>query len=390
MKKFVKIKPEIVEYDWGNTEFIPNLVNVKSDGKPKAEMWMGTHPGAPSLIYGTDKTLESFLKENTNFFSADHLKMYYDQLPFLFKVLAIEKPLSIQCHPDYREAKIGYENETEFRKNNPRSLWNYKDDNRKAEVILALSPITAMCGFLSDEEIITNLKTYIPNGFDKFISSRLMNVENKAKAAFEYIYTVDEAILLTLISELLKNVKDKENKVGAFFTKEGIINRVKDEYPKDRGLFAPLLLNVAHLNKGESIYLEPRLLHAYVYGNGIELMSASDNVLRGGLTHKKMDVDELLKVMVVKTQRLKLCKTFYDKNNKCVIETPTDEFTLAYYSKGKYDIKTQNIEMLLFIEDSVMSIDKEEIQVKKGDVYVIAANTHLKLDNEGDVFVATC
>lgn len=390
MKRFVKITPKVVEYAWGNKDFIPSLIGMPIDEKPKAEMWMGTHPGAPSLISDTNQTLEDFLVENSHFFSIDHLKLYNDKLPFLFKVLAIEKPLSIQCHPDFREAKIGYDNEREFRKSNPRNLWNYKDDNRKAEVIYALTPITAMCGFLSDEEIITNLKTYIPNGFEKYISSLIQNGSNNAKTIFEYIYTVDETVLKELIDELLKNVDSCENKVGEFFTKEGIINRVKTEFPTDRGLFAPLLLNVVHLNKGEALYLEPRLLHAYVYGNGIELMSASDNVLRGGLTNKKMDVDELMKVMIVKPLKIKLCKQYLDVNGKTVVDTPTDEFTLAVYKKGEYDIRTDNLEMLLFFDDSTIEIKGEVIPVKKGSVYVIAANTHLKLSNSGDVFVATC
>lgn len=390
MKEFVKITPKVQEYAWGNKDFIPNLIGIECDNQPKAELWMGTHPGAPSLVSGTTQTLESFLHENINFFSSEHVKTFKKQLPFLFKVLAIEKPLSIQCHPDYKEAQIGYEKETEFRKTNERALWNYKDDNRKAEVIYALSSITAMCGFLSDDEIISNLVTYIPTSFVKYILPLLDDCDNIAKVIFEYIYRVESSILEHLIKELLTSVAGCENKSGEFFTKEGIINRAKDEYPKDSGLFAPLLLNVVHLEKGEALFLEPRLLHAYIYGNGIELMSASDNVLRGGLTHKKMDVDELLKVMIIEPLEINKCKMHIDSHNKTIVETPTEEFTLAFYSKGKYDFRTKNLEMLLFVENSRMEICDKVVEVKKGDVYVIAANTHLKLKNEGNVFVATC
>lgn len=390
MEKYIRIKPQIQEYDWGNKDFIPALIDEKIDGKPKAEMWMGTHKGAPSYIYNSNIELKKYLKDNINFFSSDHIQTFSDNLPFLFKVLAIEKPLSIQCHPDYREARIGYLEEEEYRKNNPSNLWNYKDDNRKAEVILALTPITAMCGFLSDEKIIENLKTYIPNGFKHYINSRIDKKENKAKIIFEFLYTVEKDILKELIQELLKNVQDKEYKDGEFFTKEGIINRVKDEYPLDSGLFAPLFLNVVHLHPDQALYLEPRLLHAYVYGNGIELMSASDNVLRGGLTHKKMDVEELIKVMVVKYQKINLCKKYFDENDKIVVDTPTDEFTLAYYEKGEYDVKTSNIEMLLFFDDATLKFKDEEVKVKKGQVYVISAKTRYKLISCGKVYVATC
>ncbi|MGD1821813.1 MAG: mannose-6-phosphate isomerase, class I [Pleomorphochaeta sp.] len=390
MNKYIKIEPKVMEYAWGNKDFIPTLINKEIDGNPKAELWMGTHSGAPSLIEGSDKTLEDYLKEHVCFFSSEHVQKFNDNLPFLFKILAIEKPLSIQCHPNYKEAKIGYDNEKEYRENNPRSLWNYKDDNRKAEVIFALTDITAMCSFLSDEEILTNLKTYIPKGFDKYISSKFIDNKSKAEVVFDYLYKVDKEILKELITELLENVKNCENKKGSFFTKEGIINRVKDEYPLDSGLFAPLFLNVVHLKKNEALYLEPRLLHAYVYGNGIELMSASDNVLRGGLTNKKMDVDELMKVMRISQDKIELCNTRRDKYNREIVETPTEEFTLLYFDKGDYQVKTKNLEMLLFLDDSVLTIDKKDVEIKKGDVYVICANTIYSLKNKGQVFVATC
>lgn len=390
MNKYIKIEPKIMEYAWGNKDFIPTLINKEIDENPKAELWMGTHSGAPSVIYNSDKLLEDFLKENSSFFSTKHIEMFKENLPFLFKVLAIEKPLSIQCHPDYEFAKIGYQNETEYRKDNPRALWNYKDDNRKAEVIFALTNITAMCGFLNDVEIVSNLTQYIPNGYNKYIAPKLENKSNKAEIIFEYLYRVEKEILKELITELLENVKDCENKKGDFFTKEGIINRVSPAYPQDSGLFAPLFLNVVHLNVGDALYLEPRLLHAYVFGNGIELMSASDNVLRGGLTNKKMDVDELMKVMVVSQDKLELCKKYIDDYNRVVVETPTEEFTLKYFNAGKYEVTTDNLEMLLFIEDSELIIDNKTVTIKKGDVYVISANTSYSLNNKGQVFVATC
>ena len=390
MKKYVKIEPKIMEYAWGNKNFIPNLINKEIDDNPKAELWMGTHSGAPSLIYNSDKLLEDYLKDNSDYFSEAHIEKFSNNLPFLFKVLAIEKPLSIQCHPDYEFAKTGYESEKTFRENNPRALWNYKDDNRKAEVIFALTNITAMCGFRCDEEIIENLTQYIPNGYKKYIEPKLEDKTNKAEIIFEYLYRVEKEILKELINELLNNVKDCENKDGDFFTKEGIINRVSPFYPEDSGLFAPLFLNVAHLKVGDALYLEPRLLHAYVFGNGIELMSASDNVLRGGLTNKKMDVDELMKVMEVSQDELELCKKTIDDSNRIVVETPTQEFTLKYCDAGKYEVKTENLEMLLFIEDSQLKVDDEIIEIKKGDVYVIGANTSYEMNNKGQVFIATC
>ncbi len=392
MKNYIKIQPKVQEYDWGNSTFIPSLLNVEQDKKPKAELWMGTHSGAPATL--EDGSLFStFLEENQEFLGQKHLNKYGSYLPLLFKVLAIDKPLSIQCHPTAEIAKKGWAAEENYRLENPKNLWNYKDDSRKAEVIYALTPLTAMCGFIPYKEAVKNLKRMIPNGYIKYLSAVEGNAEisenEKLSFIFETIYRMDADYLKLLIKELMKNVKAPEEINENFLSKEEIIIRSYEEYPKDPGLFCPLILNIAHLRKGDALFLEPCMLHAYVLGNGIELMSASDNVLRGGLTHKKMDVDELIKVMVVKGEKLELATKHKDIYNRVIVETPTEEFTLAVMENGTFSVKTDSIEILLNNSmDTKIQIEGEDVPFIKGEVLVVASEKSYVLSTSNSVYCA--
>jgi mannose-6-phosphate isomerase len=392
MKNYIKIQPKVQEYDWGNKTFIPSLLDIEADNKPKAELWMGTHSGAPATL--EDGSLfSSFLDSNPEFLGQKHLDKYGTYLPLLFKVLAIEKPLSIQCHPTVEIAKKGWKDEEKFRLDNPKSLWNYKDNNRKAEVIYALSPLTAMCGFTPYKVAISNLKQVIPEGYKKYLSAVEGNAEisenEKLKFIFDTLYRMDRSRLKSLIKELMSNVEEPETKDKNFLSKEEIIIRSYEEYPEDPGLFCPLILNVAHLQVGESLFLEPCILHAYVLGNGIELMSASDNVLRGGLTHKKMDVDELIRVMIVKGGNLELAKKHKDDFNRVIVETPTEEFTLAVMENSTFTVTTDSIEILLNTSsDTKLIVEGENINFKKGEVIVIACGKSYTLTTTNSVYCA--
>ena len=392
MKNYIRINAKVQEYDWGNRTFIPSLLNHEPDGNPQAELWMGTHSGAPSTVED-DKLFSDFLDENPSFLGKKSTDKYGTYLPLLFKVLAIERPLSIQCHPSVEIAKQGWKDEEKFRKNNPKNLWNYKDDNRKAEVIYALTPITAMCGFAEYDEIVDNLKKYIPEGYERYFSSVERNAElsdnQKISFIFENLYRMNPKNLSALIKELMSNIEEPSVKDENFLSKEQIIISAYEEYPKDPGLFCPLILNVAHLQVGEALYLEPRILHAYVLGNGIELMSASDNVLRGGLTHKKMDVDELIRVMIVRSGKINLCKKKEDSFKRTVVDTPPEEFSLVVMENGTFEVTTDSMELLLNTGcDTTLSIEGESVDFNKGNVLAIASDKKYILSTTEAVFCA--
>lgn len=396
----VKIKAQVKEYDWGNLSFIPTLIGQKPDGKPKAELWMGTHPSGESLIDGTGQTLSDFLlKDPLHWYGQAHLDWFGPDLPLLLKVLAIDRPLSIQCHPSEFQAREGWEGENAFRNRFPKELWNYKDPNRKAEVIYALTPLTAMCAFRPLDKILPILKSLIPVGYAAHFSEideDSQTPDKELAILFEQLYTMKKEELVPLIKEYITSLREREDLPfssadGLFLESKGIALTCFEMYPQDPGLFSPFLLNVKHLAAGEALYLEPRTLHAYVLGNGIELMSSSDNVLRGGLTNKKVDVHELLKILEIKGKDVERVLTLVGKSGRKHLLTPTEEFHLMVCPTGSYHIHDRkSIELLFCTEgEATFTNGGDKVVITKGECYVVAAGlAEYQLEVEGNLFIA--
>ncbi|HBO36296.1 MAG: mannose-6-phosphate isomerase, class I [Sphaerochaeta sp.] len=396
----VQIQGHIKEYEWGNNSFIPALLSQAEDGKSKAELWFGTHPSGDAKVVESDEPLSAFLaKDSLHWFGQEHVDCFGEQLPLLLKVLAIDRPLSIQVHPTKAQAEEGWAKEELFRAHHSKELWNYKDPNRKAEVIYALTPITAMCGFRPLKQIIPTLKLLIPNGYEKhflYLDKEVEDPDTLLAKLFEDIYTMPPEELETLISEYIASLKQHEELPfatgdGAFLESKGIVLSCYGAYPKDPGLFCPFLLHVKHLHPGEALYLEPRTLHAYVLGNGIELMSASDNVLRGGLTNKKVDVKELMKILEIKGKEVEKAPMLIGRSGRLHVLTPTEEFHLMVLKSGTYHINERRSIELLFVTEgqAVFQSSTETRTLQKGSCHVVAASlSSYTLEVEGMLFIA--
>ena len=246
---------------------------------------------------------------------------------------------------------------------------NYQDDNEKAEVIEAITPITAMCGFLPLEKINENFDSFIPRACKKFNL-----IKSSIKDMFLTLYSLSEDQKTEVLWEYKSNLIQKEDKVkdGDFLTYKGVAMEALDEYPGDIGALAPIFMNIVHLNPGEALYLEPDTLHAYVYGNGVELMSASDNVLRGGLTHKKIDLAELSAIMSFEPSMPVKTKMEKDVYGRVKAAVPSDAFSLLSCGKGFYDIDKPETAVLLAVEGDVKIMQgKEKLLLKKGQACFI-------------------
>ncbi len=223
-------------------------------------------------------------------------------------------------------------------------------------------------------------------------------VEDNEKLArlFKQLYTLSKETLSSLIDEYIASLKAHEELPtstadGRFLESKGVVLASYVSYPQDPGLFCPFLLNVKHLEKGEALYLEPRTLHAYVMGNGIELMSASDNVLRGGLTNKKVDVKELMKVTEIKGKEVQKVQMVRGASGRMHLLTPTEEFHLMVLPSGTYEIvDRRSIELLFVSEGSAQFIsEKEKRTLQKGSCHVVAASLgSYTLQVEGTLFIA--
>lgn len=240
----------IQHYAWGDTEFIPRLLGREPDGRPWAELWLGTHPNGPATVAGRP------LVDTTG------------PLPYLLKVLAVAESLSLQAHPTAAQARAGF------------AAGRYPDDQPKPELLVALTPFAALCGVRPPEVTIALLE-------------RL--------GACELADAVDARGPGGALRDLYRRQIPVDPVVAACRDADGVeatlVRTLADRYPGDASVAVTLLLNHVVLEPGEAIFLGPGNLHAYLSGAGIELMGASDNVVRGGLTTKSVDVDDLLAVV---------------------------------------------------------------------------------------------
>ena len=314
MKSFYGMRGTIRDYAWGHSRWIPEFMNKRPSDRPAAELWMGAHPSAPSRIaVGDDEweNLDSWIESRPNAALGERTFREFGGLPFLFKLLAAKKALSIQAHPGKSLAVEGFARENAAGIPRDAAHRNYKDDNHKPEIIMALSPFTAMIGFRPPREIHRALTLSLSSSasasasspprilesiFSPQVISALKHSDNRALEGFLSRLT---ALRGDPLESLLDTVKLRLKRGG-----EGLdplqrewTGRLLQQFPGDAGALAPLFLNILRIEPGEALYQPAGVLHAYLEGFGLELMANSDNVLRGGLTSKNIDVDELLKIL---------------------------------------------------------------------------------------------
>ena len=361
-----ELKGVVKDYAWGNTDFIPSLIGGY-DGRPKAEYWMGTHPsGIATLADGTP--LSDYLSSDDSILGLRNIGRFGYALPLLFKVLAVGSPLSLQCHPNRIQAENGWMMEEEKRRMG--LPCNYTDPNQKAELFVALTPVSAMFGFRDDREIRENLERVIPSSYNRFFRNRVRYNQK----LFMMLYALDTSDRDELLSELSGYVESSSEplKDGEFLTEKGMAKICLEKFPGDIGALFPYLLNVMHLAPGEGVYLKPDTIHAYVYGNGIEIMDASDNVLRCGLTHKRIDLSELSRIMVFEAEPALVTPTYRDEWGIDVYETPDNTFTLMSAESGLYSVDESYVSIGLVVEGKVeFEVNGETIAFDKGDSFLI-------------------
>ncbi|KAH9956794.1 mannose-6-phosphate isomerase [Russula dissimulans] len=308
-----KLAPTVQQYDWGKIGTSSKVaVYAQSAGisgfhvdesKPYAELWMGTHSKSPSLVLSSGETLASYLSKNQNLigekvsakFAADD-----GNLPFLLKVLAIGKALSIQSHPDKATAEKLHAQQPEI----------YKDPNHKPEMALAITPFTALCGFLPLDNIVTylnkvpELAALIPKAIlDNFlrISATTDPSDPVAKQALRDLFSaVMTAPKESFTLQLTALTERFESRRSVHVEDEGVrelVLRLNSQFPNDIGIFCSFLLNYVTLSPGEAIFLGAGEPHAYISGDIIECMANSDNVIRAGLTPKLRDIPNLVDIL---------------------------------------------------------------------------------------------
>ncbi|MDN6401190.1 MAG: mannose-6-phosphate isomerase, class I [Brachybacterium sp.] len=318
-------------YAWGSTTALPAFLGRAADGSPWAEAWFGAHPLAPATApdgAGLDAVIAA---DPERMLGADVARAFGGQLPFLLKVIAPERPLSLQVHPTREHAAESFaaESAAGIALNSP--LRVYRDANHKPEMLIALTRFTALCGFRTPRRAAAIL-----DGLGTPLTDRLHSllVENPTAHGMR-------AAFRTLVSASLRPTPEAVDAVVAACRARSaagpspsprldrVVSLLADHHPGDPGVVAALLLNPVTLQRGEAMYVPAGALHAYIHGTGLEVMATSDNVLRAGLTAKRVDADEVLQcVSVTAAPPLRVAP---ERQNPTSIAyyAPVDDFELA-------------------------------------------------------------
>ncbi len=281
-------------YDWGSVDAIAHLLGQPATGEPFAELWFGAHPSAPAVVDGVG--LDEMIAADPVAALGAEVASGFTELPFLFKVLSAASPLSLQVHPSTAQAEAGYADEEA--RNIPLDAPNriFRDPRHKPELVCALSEFSALCGFRRPEATIAVLATIPERSLDP-IRGQLRNASTceVLRALLQQLFTLNGSAAADLVNSVVEACRSEGPDHGK--ADRRMVVTLGERYPGDIGVIVALLLNKVTLQPGEALFLGAGQLHCYLEGTAVEIMANSDNVIRGGLTSKHVDVATLLEVV---------------------------------------------------------------------------------------------
>lgn len=370
---FFRLKNQIQTYDWGTLDGFSELFGLENpNNEPRAEIWMGAHAKAPSIVQidGKEYSLDEWINNADPQLLGPKLSNS-KSLSFLFKVLSAERALSIQVHPNKQQAIKGFQNE----QNKGISLdafdRNYKDDNHKPELICALTPFVAMCGFRPSDQVLSLLDSlaldFLEEPIDELRTALMLDEASfyqQLKRSYLQLMEIDVAKTTKIVAacENIIGGKPTDNDFIAY-KKQSVLSPymecllMNETYKGDVAILSPFFMNLYYLEMGKALFLSAGIPHAYLRGTGLEIMASSDNVLRGGLTPKHIDVAELDKVMTAGPHKISLTQAEVLNTNQYHYPVPVDDFTLrVIHQEGgatESELTTDELGILLCISGSV-------------------------------------
>ena len=334
MPGIYSIKGTVKHYDWGGISFIPCLLQTgNKERRPFAEYWMGVHPQDNTVIELPDhpeQSLKEYMQENPTLLGVE-VEKKFGHLPYLLKILDVKDMLSIQVHPskEAAEKEFARENAEEIPLDSP--LRNYKDDNHKPELLSALGDFWLLHGF-KPEEKLTEILTAVPELNELLPVFQQSGYEGLYKMVMEIPQEEVNRILQPLIDRIIPLYKENQlNRTNEDFWAARAASTFSHDNNIDRGIFSIYLFNLVHLQKGEAIFQDAGVPHAYLEGQNVEIMANSDNVLRGGLTNKHIDVKELLKHVKCEATEPNILPGKKSKDGERVYETTAPDFQLSAF-----------------------------------------------------------
>lgn len=382
MKHILPLKNSIQEYAWGSTTAFAEVLGYPNPScRPQAELWMGSHPKAPSRAWfqGQWHSLRKLIQQYpSEILGPTALARFGPELPFLFKVLAAARPLSLQAHPDKRQAALGFNRENEWDIPMDADHRNYKDGMSKPEILCAWTPFWVLSGFRDPTSILERCSRLDISRLNKLLNPLHRHPEELGlRRFFENLMGLDRKEQSDLVHQVLQALTSShlDNDSCQW------IRRLDETYPSDIGSISPLFLHLVHLDPGQAIFTPAGVLHAYLEGVGVELMGNSDNVLRGGCTSKHVDVEELLQILHFREIFPRVCCATEIHPNERIFKTPAREFALSSLHMSKHlpyqSVGGNSPEILLCTQSEALWIKDLEsnasLEARRGDSFLIPA-----------------
>ncbi|MFJ2938239.1 mannose-6-phosphate isomerase, class I [Streptomyces sp. NPDC087219] len=385
------LRNTVQPYDWGSRTLLPELMGVPPTGAPQAELWMGAHPVAPSRVVRGEALipLDRVVAEDPEGeLGAVTLRRFGPRLPFLVKLLAADAPLSVQVHPDLAQAQAGFARENALGVPLDAPHRNYRDDQHKPEMIVALTRFRALCGFRSPADTADLLDSLKVPALRPYVETlRAVRGPQALAEVFRAFLRPPTGLLEAVARGLAVAVAGSEEPCVAAY------DRVAQVHPGDSGLLSALMLQYVELSPGEALFLDAGIPHAYLSGLGVETMASSDNVLRCGLTSKHVDAEELTRVVRFDAPPARVL-TPREETGEDVYPAPVDDFRLARYvlraGEPRRRVALDAPQILLCTTGTMaISSSEETLDIGPGQAVYVPAGDEAVLAGAGVAFRAT-
>ncbi len=386
-----KLQGTVQHYSWGGASFLPKLLSIENPNhKPFAEYWLGIHAGGPASIEVNQQAilLSDAIATDPKAALSEPVFNHFGGLPYLFKILDVKDMLSIQVHPTKEYAKVAFEKEEAagIALNAPNR--NYKDTNHKPEIMLAMSEFWLLHGFKSEAKILETLE----NIAEFQVLVPLYKSEG-LKGLYQFLMEMEQAQVDSLLSPVVKRaLRNKQ---------EGKVDRSAPDWwvaklyenaagilPIDKGVFSIYLFNIVCVMPGQGIFQDAGVPHAYLEGQNVELMANSDNVLRGGLTPKHIDVEELIYNIKFESIDPVIIEGTKPCMGESVYPAPVQDFGIASITldgSNSYSYEAESLDMFLVVEGGC--VVNNQLSVKTGEAFVVFPGNKLNIHASGKTLI---
>ena len=381
----------IQPYAWGSRTAIPELLGTEPTGEPQAELWLGAHPLAPSIVDGEplDKVVAY---DPVGVVGRAAVEAFGPRLPFLLKIIAAEQPLSLQAHPSREQAEAGYAREQAAGVPRDAPHRTYRDGWPKPELLCALAETEALCGFGEPHETYQMFQRLAVDDALTLVAPLAdanLSAPDRLRAVFSRLLRLgpDER---TVISEIVQAAEAMQGADDlAHFARTAC--KLNAYYPGDPGVLAALLMNRITLQPGDALFMPSGNLHAYLSGGGIEIMANSDNVMRGGLTPKYVNVDELLAILDFTPGLRSLITPIEESRGVWRYPTPAPEFALWRLEPHGEPVAVPAAgsgRVLLVTDGELTAMSATaELDLVRGQAALLTAGEEARLTGRGTAFV---